>query len=265
MFLFQLALLAIIQGLTEFIPVSSSAHLILPAALIEGFEDQGPLIDIAAHVGSLGAVLIYFRHESLRLFRGGLDTARFRSTQDGRLFLLIAAATIPILLVGGLLAVTGIADRLREPVIIAWASIGFGVLLWFSDRQTVSRDHLPKSWHAALVIGAAQALAVIPGTSRSGITITAARYLGFSRPEAARFSMLLAIPTIAAFGLYAGIQIFEDGSAASVEAALLVALFSLLSAWGAIAVFMRLAERTSFTPFVIYRIALGIVLLAIFI
>ena len=263
MTLVQLFVLAIIQGITEFLPISSSAHLILAPLLVDGWTDQGPLIDIAAHVGSLVAVLIYFRNETAMLVRGGVDAVRFRASEDRKLFLFIAAATIPLLAVAGVIVAAGIADQLRSPWVIGAASIIFGALLWHGDRRPAAKAGLERiTWRETMTIGAAQALALIPGASRSGVTITAARYLGWTREEAARFSMLLAIPAIGALGLFAGIEIAREGAGATAAAAGIVAGLSFATAYAAIAVLMTLTRRMSFTPFVIYRLLMGIALLA---
>ena len=261
--LVQLIVLAIIQGITEFLPVSSSAHLILAPIIVNGWADQGPLIDVAGHIGSLAAVLLFFRSETAMLFRGGLDTLQFRATDDRRLFLMIAAATIPVLAFAAVLVALNLVDALRSPIVIGWTSIIFGIILWLSDRSPVDKHGLKRvTWREALSIGAAQMLSIIPGTSRSGITMTAARYLGWARPEAARFSMLLAIPTIAAFGVFASIDLIKEGAQATISAAAIVAALSFVTAYLTIAAFMRLTQRVSFTPFVIYRVLLGVALLA---
>ncbi len=260
----QLIVLALIQGLTEFLPVSSSAHLILAPLAVNGWEDQGPLIDIAAHVGSLFAVLIYFKSETAMLVRGGVDTLRMRASEDRKLFLYIAAATVPIIIAAAVIVGLDLASALRSPTIIGLASIFFGILLWHGDRRPGTKEGLERiGWREVLTIGALQAFAIIPGASRSGVTMTAARYLGWTRTEAARFSMLLAIPTIAAFGLFAGLELITTGAGASIAGALVVAVLSFVSAYGAISIFMRLTQRISFTPFVIYRIALGVGLLVL--
>ncbi len=264
MTLVQLIVLAIIQGITEFLPISSSAHLILAPVVVDGWRDQGSLIDIAAHVGSLIAVLIYFRSESVMLVRGGVDTLRFRESADRKLFLFIAAATIPLLLAASVIAAAGIMDVLRSPATIGAASIVFGILLWHGDRQPTEKRGLERiTLRETLLIGAAQALALIPGASRSGVTITAARYLGWTREEAARFSMLLAIPAIGALGLFAAIGIVREGAGATMQAAGIVAALSFVTAYAAIAVLMTLTRKMSFTPFVIYRIVMGVALLAL--
>ncbi len=264
MTLVQLIVLAIIQGITEFLPISSSAHLILAPIVVDGWSDQGPLIDIAAHVGSLVAVLIYFRSESVMLVRGGVDALRFRESADRTLFLFIAAATIPLLLAASVIVAAGIMDLLRSPTTIGAASIVFGALLWHGDRQPVEKSGLGRiTFREAMTIGAAQALSLIPGASRSGVTITAARYLGWTREEAARFSMLLAIPAIGALGAFAGFEIVREGAGATMQAAAIVATLSFVTAYAAIAVLMKLTRAISFTPFVIYRLVMGAGLLAL--
>ncbi len=258
----QLIVLAIIQGITEFLPISSSAHLILAPLVVESWEDQGALIDVAAHVGSLGAVLLYFKQETAILFRGSLDAVRFRASDDRKLFLYIAIATIPITLAATFVVTFDLIERLRSPTVIGLASIFFGVLLWHGDRRPAVKEGLRRiGWREVLTIGMAQMFSIIPGASRSGVTMTAARYLGWTRSEAARFSMLLAIPTILAFGLFAGIKLASAGAGASITGAAIVAMLSFVSAYLAILGFMRLTQRMSFTPFVIYRILLGVALL----
>lgn len=262
--LVQLIVLAIVQGITEFLPISSSAHLILAPMLVGGWSDQGPLIDVASHVGSLMAVLIYFRAETAMLVRGGLDAVTFRDTIDRRLFLQIAAASLPIVLVGGVVAVTGVIDHLRSPYVIGAASIVFGALLWHGDRAPTSREGLERvTWREAVTIGMSQLASIIPGASRSGVTMTAARYLGWSRAEAARFSMLLAIPTILAVGGFAGLELATQGTNEDIRAAAVVFALSFLVAWAVIALFMRYTQRMSFTPFVIYRIVMGVVVIGL--
>lgn len=261
--LVQLIVLAIIQGITEFLPISSSAHLILAPLVVDGWADQGPLIDIAAHVGSLFAVLIYFRRETAMLFRGGVDTMRFRPSDDRKLFLYIAGATIPILTLAAVFVMFDVVDALRSPVVIGWVSIIFGLLLWHADRAPSSKEGLGRiGLKEAMIIGSSQMLALVPGVSRSGITMTTARYLGWTRTEAARFSMLLAIPTILALGFFAGIALVREGAEANMAGAAIVAVLSFFSALAAIAFLMQLTQRMSFTPFVIYRIAFGVLLLA---
>lgn len=258
----SLIILAIIQGLTEFIPVSSSAHLYLGEILLS-WEEQGTSMVIASHLGSLGAVLLYFRHETAMLFRGGLDIIRLRNTPERQLFLYLTVATVPLVLVGIGLAISGIAENLDAPVIIALASIFFGVVLYFADRQPVTTSREPSSLRAVIMLGLAQALAAIPGTSRSGITITAARCMGFDRESSARFSMLMAIPAIMASGAYLVMKYVSDGGSLVWGPLIGIAIASFISAFLAIDIFMRLTRHISFTPFVIYRVLLGVVILTL--
>ncbi|MEO1015387.1 MAG: undecaprenyl-diphosphate phosphatase [Pseudomonadota bacterium] len=262
--LVQLIVLAIVQGITEFLPISSSAHLILAPLLVPAWADQGPLIDVASHVGTLFAVLAYFRAETATLIRGGLDAVGFKDTQDRRLFLQLALASVPVILIGGVVAATGVIDYLRDPYVIGGASIIFGALLWHGDRAPSTKEGLDRiSWREAMLIGGTQAIAIIPGASRSGVTMTAARYLGWSRSEAARFSMLLAIPTILALGGFAGLELARDGVREDIRAAAIVCVLSAAVAFAAIAIFMRWTQRMSFTPFVIYRILMGVGVIAL--
>lgn len=260
--LIQLIVLAIIQGVTEFLPISSSAHLILAPIVVDGWSDQGPLIDVAAHIGTLFAVLLFFRDETLSLVNGGVDVLRMKASKERRLFLMISAATIPLLIVAAILVSLDLVDALRSPKVIGAASIVFGILLWHADRQPTTIEGLHRiSWREVLLIGGAQAFSLIPGASRSGVTMTAARYFGWSREEAARFSMLLAIPTILAIGSFAVLDLASDGAGATVEAALIVAFLSFVVAFATIALFMKMTRTLSFTPFVIYRVLMGIGLL----
>ena len=263
--LIQLIVLAIVQGITEFLPISSSAHLIMTPLFVDGWSDQGPLIDVSAHVGSLVAVLVYFKHETAMLFRGGVDTLRFKESEDRKLFLFIAAATIPTLLMAGVVVGLDLMTYLRSPYVIGVTSIVFGLLLWHGDRAPAAKEGLDRiTWRDAMTIGLLQAVSLVPGVSRSGITMTAARYLGWKRPEAARFSMLLAIPTIMALGFFAIIEIATEGPGAGATAtqALIVAALSFVSAYAGIVLLMRLTKSIDFTPFVIYRLVMGVVLLA---
>ncbi|MCV6595059.1 MAG: undecaprenyl-diphosphate phosphatase [Silicimonas sp.] len=260
--LLHLILVAIVQGITEFLPVSSSGHLILLPNLL-GFEDQGQVIDVAVHVGTLGAVMLYFHRDVARLFRGAgqILAGRF-ATADARLTLLLALATIPIILAGLILKVTGLSDALRSVTVIAWSTLFFGLVLWWADRTGADRK-TSDDWTAfdAFKMGLWQMLALIPGTSRSGITITGARQMGYAREDAARLAMLMSIPTILASGALLGLEVAGDMNAALARDAGIAAAFALLAALAALALMMRLLKSVSFTPYVIYRIALGLVLL----
>jgi len=258
--LIHIILVSVVQGITEFLPISSQAHLIM-VPRITGWCDQGLLMDIAVHVGTLGAVAAYLWRECLGMAQGALDLARGRVTSNGRLLMLVVLATLPVLAVGyAVKAMVGM--ELRSLVVIAWATIVFGIVLWAADHWGVKLRRLEHmSWSSALVIGCFQAVALIPGTSRSGITMTAARLLGFERLDAARFSMLMAIPVIIAAGTLAGIDLVKAGNAQLTHAVLLATALSFIAAFIAIIAMMGWLRRATFVPFVIYRLILGAALL----
>ncbi len=257
----QIIVLAIVQGLTEFLPISSSGHLILIPAFTS-WPDQGVITDIMVHVGSLFAVLVYFWRDVIRLFWGGLDLLRFRLNDNSRLALYIILATIPAVAFGLYLKYSGIQARIRGVEIVAWNAIIFGVLLYVADRLGSRMKNMKAmTLPPALIIGLAQAIALIPGTSRSGITITAARFLGFERSEAARFSFLLGIPAIAGAGVLTLGELASSGEAISSDA-LWAAFLTFFAAIAAIAILMAVVKRTSFLIFVIYRLVLGLLLFA---
>ena len=257
----HLLILAIVQGLTEFLPVSSSGHLNL-VHLLTDLPDEGPVIDVAIHVGSLAAVMLYFWRDVRVLFRGAVDLVRARLTGPARLVLFLGLASIPLLIVGFILIKTGLVTRLRTLEVIAWTTVVFGVLLWFADRFGERRKDLETSTLGdALWIGLSQVFALVPGVSRSGITISMARLLGFERTEAARYSMLLAIPAILATGggtmlTYAA----EEALPPAGDIAISVVL-SFAAAFVSIWFMMALLKRISLTPFVIYRLVLGLALM----
>ena len=266
--LIQLFCLALIQGLTEFLPISSSAHLILPAQLLN-WPDQGLAFDIAVHVGSLIAVITYFRRELAGIAGGGLLAVTERRLDDhAHLALQIGLATVPIV-IAGLLFKEFVETQLRTVTVIAYATIGFGLLLGAADlfgrRSSVPNDRPAGSvgYLPALAIGAAQMLALIPGTSRSGITITAALFLGLGRERAARFSFLLAIPSIAGAGLLATLDALGTTAAADWTALGVGFAVSGVAAYLCIGAFMTLVGRTGMMPYVVYRIGLGLVLLLV--
>lgn len=266
--LLPIAILALVQGITEFLPVSSSGHLVLTWKLfdeaglpVSQAESDRLLLDIAVHVGTLGAVILYYWRDVGRLIGGFLNLLRFRLTEYGRLVLLLILATIPTA-AAGLLLEDFITGFLRSAEVVAWASIGFGILLWVVDRTFMTvRRMFDMRLPAALFVGLAQVLALIPGTSRAGITMTAGRALGMERTEAARFSMLLSIPTILGAGLLLGKKIYDSGNLqVGVDAAIGAGL-AFISALIAIALMMAWLRRATFTPFVIYRVLLGAVIL----
>ena len=256
----HILVLSIIQGATEFLPISSSGHLIL-VPYLTGWPDQGLAIDVAAHLGTLAAVLVYFWRDVWRMLLGLWRLFSGRLDDGGRLMLYLLAATVPAL-AGGYLVDRYFSDALRHPQIVAWALIGFGMVLYLADRNGMTVNQVKHMTLAqALVIGLAQILAFIPGTSRSGITMTAARLLGFERGEAARFSFLLSIPAIAAAGLWKGRELINGSDAAMLQSAAMTVGFSAIAGFLAIAFLMAWLRRASFTPFVGYRFLLGALIL----
>lgn len=264
MTLFHLFLVAMIQGLTEFLPVSSSGHLILLPNLT-GLGDQGQVIDVAVHVGTLGAVVLYFWRDVRRGLIGlGHLAQRRNDTSEARLALGLVLATIPVVLFGMLLKLTGLDDGLRSITVIGWTMLGFGLVLYWADRRG-SQKRTAQDWtlRHALIMGLWQAVALIPGTSRSGITITAARMLGYERSDAARIAMLMSIPTILASGLFLGAEVIATADAAAARDGAIAAAMAFVAALAALAFMMRLLRAVSYTPYVIYRVILGVVLLVI--
>ena len=260
--LLHLIILGLLQGLTEFLPISSSAHLILLPKIFD-WIDQGLSYDIAVHVGSLSAVVHYFRADIKQILSGW--SASPRDNENSRMLWFIAVGTIPVGLVG-LLGHDFIATHLRSPLVIAVATIVFALVLWWSDvkgKQIRSQDQL--TWKDVVIIGLAQCLALIPGTSRSGITITAGLLLGLNREAAARFSFLLAIPVISLAGLYESYKLLSSPVQYDWLSLFLVTLISAISAWLAIHYFLKFLERTGMLPYVIYRLLLGMVLLMLFV
>ena len=264
MSLLHLFIVAAIQGLTEFLPVSSSGHLVLLPALT-GLRDQGLALDVAVHLGSLFAVILFFRAE-VRIVIGGLGRlAKGRvDTAGAFLALCLGLSAIPVILVGAVMKLSGAEEALRSVAVIGWTMLGFGILLYFADK-TGKRERTSERWtiRDAVLMGLAQTLALIPGTSRSGITITAARGLGYDRESAARLSMLMSIPVIIASGTMLGTDVIGDANWQTARDGAIAAIFAFATAWMALALMMRLLRSVSFTPYVIYRVIIGIVLLTI--
>ncbi|MCJ7816175.1 MAG: undecaprenyl-diphosphate phosphatase [Xanthomonadales bacterium] len=261
MTLIQIIVLALIQGLTEFLPVSSSAHLILGSRVF-GWPDQGLVFDVATHLGTLLAVLIYFRHELIEMARACVSPVRNdQDRQHRKLAIYLIVASVPALLAG--FAARDLVELfLRDVRVIAWATIGFGLLLWLADaigsRQRKLEDISLKD---ALLIGLMQALALVPGVSRSGVTITAGRFLGLSPDAAARFSFLLAIPIISAAGGYGALRVaLGDAPIDWVQFGLAMGL-AALAGWVCVAAFLALLKRVGLMPFVVYRLLLGVALI----
>lgn len=261
MSLVQLIVLALIQGLTEYLPVSSSAHLIL-GSMVFGWPDQGLVIDTATHLGTLLAVLVYFRRDLIDMAMAWLRPVEKPADRLHRnMAMYLVLASIPVLLVGGL-AHQWIELWLRDMRVVAWSTLFFGVLLGVAHLKGPQQRELDDfSLKSALLVGLAQALALIPGTSRSGITITAARFLGFSADAAARFSFLLAIPVVAAAGLYSALKIANGDSNVEWSQFFIAVSVSGVAGWVCIAAFLALMKRVGLMPFVVYRLVLGLLLL----
>ena len=257
----QIIVLAIVQGITEFLPISSSGHLILIPAFT-GWPDQGVVTDVMVHVGSLFAVIAYFWRDVLRLIGGGFDLLRLRMNDNSRMAGYIILATIPAVLFGLFLKKSGFGDSLRSVELVAWNAVIFGILLYVADVLGPQLKKMEDMKLApALIIGVAQALALIPGTSRSGITMTAARLMGFERPEAARFSFLLGIPAIAGAGAFVTLDLVESGQSIPADA-IWAAVLTFFAALAAIALLMAMVKRVSFFIFMVYRLALALLLFA---
>ena len=277
----EMLILAIVQGVTEFLPISSSGHLIL-VPIFTGAEDQGPMIDIAVHIGSLLAIICYFFRDVWGLVRGGFATVGICNAPEWkRLTWWIVLGTIPAVAVGlaiklgafnpavetmfGLTVENDdLLASLRFTDLIAVNLIVYGILLGIADRYgPEGRTFEQMTWRDGLLVGAAQALALIPGTSRSGVTMTAARALGFGRVEAARFSFLLSIPAVAG----AGVLIVPDLLAADgnlLQEAIITGALTFVAAFATMAFLMRFLKKASMMVFVVYRILMGIALLALF-
>lgn len=266
----HLLILAVVQGITEFLPISSSGHLVLTWQAFDAVgwrmgatsASDRLALDIAVHVGTLGAVCGYFRRDIAEMVGGLVRWVRGHRDEGAQLAINVVIATLPVIVAG--FAVKDRIGVLRDGTVIAATTIGFGLLLGAADRMTMLARRLNQMGAPdALVIGFMQILALIPGTSRSGITMTGARFLGYERTEAARFGMLLAIPAILGAGLVTAVDLHARGAVELGLDALVAAAFAFVTAWLAIALLMRWLRVASFTPFVIYRIVLGLGILAV--
>ncbi|MEM7666773.1 MAG: undecaprenyl-diphosphate phosphatase [Pseudomonadota bacterium] len=281
MTILQLLIIAVVQGITEFLPISSSGHLILIPYLTD-FPDQGPLIDVAVHVGSLLAIIVYFFKDVVVLARGGFASIGIgNAPSERKLFWWIVLGTIPAVLFGLSIklgafnslaetwfGITVIDDDLMASIrftdLIAFNLITYGILLGIADWLGKElKDFEDMSWRDGLLVGLAQALAIIPGTSRSGVTMTAARALGYKRVEAARFSFLLSIPAVAGAGVLIVPEIFEAGTELALDA-LIAGVLTFISAFLTMAFLMNFLKRASMLVFVVYRVAMGCALLYFF-
>ncbi|MBK1701323.1 undecaprenyl-diphosphate phosphatase [Thiococcus pfennigii] len=264
----QIALLSSVQGITEFLPISSSGHLIL-APLLFGYALQGLAFDVAVHLGTLLAVIGYFRREiaAMAVAMATAPYGRGPLTGEARLGWMLVLATLPVVVLG--LPLKAVLEVLRGDerliaLVIAATTIGFGLLLWWADaRGRRRRDEHGIGWRDALTIGLLQAVAIIPGTSRSGITITAGLLLGLTRQAASRFSFLLAIPTILMAGALESLELLGDEAPVDWLALALGAAISFVVAYLTIHFFLKFIERVSMLPFVLYRLLLGAVILGL--
>lgn len=261
--LLHIFILALVQGITEFLPVSSSGHLLLTHHLLEGGAanlcwEENRTFDVAVHVGTLASVLVYFRKD---LWQMAMSLHKPHS-ESFKLMMMVGLASIPV--VGA-----GLALQIMKPSFlclvqtVAWTTLIFGALLWVADRRSDVRTLETLGWKDALIIGCAQVLSLVPGTSRSGITMTAGRFLGFKRTEAARFALLMSIVASAGAGVMSAYHLMESGNSSLGLDALLAVALSFLAGIGAIAFMMRWLKRSSFTVFAVYRVALGLILLAL--
>jgi undecaprenyl-diphosphatase len=255
---------ALIQGVTEFLPVSSSGHLIL-LPKITGMADQGQIIDVAVHIGTLFAVIIYFWKDSRSalfglplVLRGKIDTP------GAFLAFCLIIATIPVIIFGLILKLTGLDELMRNMKVVGFTMLIFGLVLYWAD-QTGKTQRRADQWNLsdAFKMGLWQAISLIPGTSRSGITMTAARRLGYKRQDSAKLSMLMSIPTIIASGVLLGGEVIMTADAQAAKDGLIAAVLAFFAALVALSLMMRLLQSVSFTPYVIYRVILGLVLLTV--
>jgi len=260
----QAIVLAIVQGLSEFLPISSSGHLILVPHFL-GWADQGLAFDVAVHVGTLVAVVAYFRRPLAAMTAGWINSVvHRRHDRDSRLAWSVIVGTVPVGVVG--LAFNDlIEEHLRNPLFVAGTLSFFGILMWLADRLgKQAKDEYSIGWKQALVIGCAQAMALMPGTSRSGITITAGLALGLTRSAAARFSFLLAVPGIAMAGAYEGLKLLSSGEGADWNAMAIGIVVSAITGYACIAFLLKVIEKIGLLPFTLYRLLIAGVIVAHF-
>ena len=247
----EILILGAIQGISEFLPVSSTAHLVLFSQYYE-FNSQNLLIDISLHLGSLIAIIFYFRKDL------------FNFVQNKSFLIKILLGTIPIIPVGYILYQTGLINSLRSLEVIGWMSLIFGILLYISDKFKITKKiDIQFTYRSAIIIGIFQILALIPGVSRSGITITSGRFLGFSRFESAKISFFLSIPTLGAASVLGIYNIYKEGSTELNFLAIIAVIFSFIFSYFTIALFLNFIKKFSLNIFIIYRILLSLFILAV--
>ena len=258
----QILVVAVVQGITEFLPISSSGHLAL-IPMVTNWPDQGLLVDVAVHFGTLGAVIAYLWRDVWSILGAATSRAGARDAASIRLLVHLVIATCPIVVAGWLFNLFAV-DTLRNMTVIAWTTLGFGIFLYVADRfGSTARRIDGMTAGIAFCIGLCQILALVPGTSRAGVTITVARLFGFDRREAARFSMLLSIPTIIAAAALAGNDLVQGENAAQQQDAAVAALLAFVTALVAILLMMKWLRGATYTPFVVYRVLLGVALFAL--
>ena len=258
----QAIALALLQGLTEFLPVSSSAHLILLPVLL-GWEDQGLAFDVAVHVGTLMAVVAYYRKDLMQIIGAWFGSFLGKgSNDDSRLAWYVILGTIPVGLVG--ITLPDVVETVfRSPLVIGAATIIFALLLWFAEKRA-TEERTTITLVDAIIIGLFQAIALVPGTSRSGITITAGLMTGLKRAHAARFSFLLSIPVISLAGMVKSLELYQADILVQWDLIAVGVCLSAIVAYLSIAWFLKLLDKIGMMPFVYYRLVLGVVLFAIF-
>ena len=262
---FYISLLAIIQGITEFLPVSSSGHLVVVSQIFAQ-SDHTLDLDISVHFGTLLAVILYYRKDVSALFSGFLDMFKLElDTVNAKLFRLLITATIPVILVGYILKASGVSNTLRSMELVGLTMIVFGFILLYADKYGQKhRDQSSWTHNDAIIMGLWQCLALVPGTSRSGATITSGLILGFSRESSTNLSMLMSIPTILASSTLLIIDLANKNiSETDLNLFFLATLLSFLSALAALSLLIRFIRNKNFTPFVIYRVIVGLLILLI--
>ena len=254
-------ILSAVQGITEFLPISSSGHLqMLP--MISNIEKQTVLIDVSVHLGTLGGVIIFFFKDISKILNGFSNILKGKKSADGKILIMIVVATIPLIIVGGIVWITNSVYLFRSIEIIAWTTLLFGILLYISDKFFLTVRNIETiTTFQALIFGLAQVISIIPGTSRSGIIITFARFFGYKRTDSAKFAMLLSIPAIILPGILSTLEILSSENI-KLQHDFFISLFvSFIFSLIALSLLMRWLKKSSFFPFAFYRIIIGILML----